>query len=75
MILGLLTIITIFVIRLGFVASVALPDQITLPAGLTATAFTQGADWYAVITTDDQILIYDRADGTLRQTIAIKAIP
>ncbi len=75
MILGLLTIIVLFVIRLGVVAPVALPDQITLPSGLRASAFTQGADWYAVVTTDDQILIYDRTSGALRQTIAIKPTP
>ncbi|MES2968886.1 MAG: DUF6476 family protein, partial [Pseudomonadota bacterium] len=35
------------------------------------TAFTQGAGWFAVVTADDRILIFDRANGTLRQTIQI----
>ena len=48
-----------------------LPDTIALPDGTTPAAFTQGSDWFAIVTTDDRILIYDRAGGTLRQTIAI----
>ncbi|MEO0751304.1 MAG: DUF6476 family protein, partial [Pseudomonadota bacterium] len=35
-------------------------------------AFTQGDDWYAVVTEDDQILIFDRDSGTLRQTITVE---
>lgn len=48
-----------------------LPEVITLPDGTNATAFTQGPDWYAVVTADDQILIFDRATGRLRQTLTI----
>ncbi len=48
-----------------------LPEVITLPSGETATAFTQGADWYAVVTAGNEILIFDRATGRLRQRIAI----
>ncbi|MGR3495597.1 DUF6476 family protein [Citreimonas sp.] len=52
-------------------ARAPLPERIALPDGTTATAFTQGPDWYAVVTADDRILIFDRAAGTLRQSIAI----
>lgn len=48
-----------------------LPDQITLPDGAVATSFTQGPDWYAVVTASDEILIFDRATGRLRQTLQI----
>ncbi len=54
-------------------ASAPLPEVITLPSGAKASAFTQGPDWYAVVTTDDQILIFDRASGKLRQTLQIEA--
>ena len=75
MIAGLVIIIALFVIRFSeepatYVAP--LPEAITLPDGTTATAFTQGRDWYAVVTESDEILIFDRTSGTLRQTIRIE---
>ncbi|WP_288939814.1 DUF6476 family protein [uncultured Roseovarius sp.] len=71
MIAGLLVIIFLFVTRLGNQAP-TLPDSIALPDGAKATAFTQGGDWYAVVTEDDRILIYDRAGGALRQVVDIE---
>ncbi|HKL04286.1 MAG TPA: DUF6476 family protein [Roseovarius sp.] len=71
MIAGLLVIIFLFVTRFGSTGP-DLPDTITLPDGASAAAFTQGQDWYAVVTGDDRILIFDRDSGTLRQTIAIE---
>ena len=70
MILGVLAIIFLLVMRLQQPAPLALPDQLSLPDGTTATAFTQTDDWIAIITDDNQIIIYER-DGTLRQTIQI----
>lgn len=52
-------------------APLALPEQVTLPDGSTATAFTIGSDWFGIVTESDEILIYDRATGTLRQTITL----
>ena len=76
MILGLVTIIALIVIRVPNVIRtvadpVPLPENITLPADTKPASFTQGSDWYAVITTKDKILIFNRSDGKLRQTIAI----
>lgn len=48
-----------------------LPETITLPKGATATAFTRGDDWLAIIT-DDAIMIYDAETGALRQTVMLK---
>ncbi len=70
MILGVLAIIVLLVMRLQQPAPLALPDQLTLPDGTTATAFTQTDDWIAIITDDNRIVIYER-NGTLRQTIQI----
>jgi hypothetical protein len=70
MILGFLVLIAVFVIRLN-AEPIALPDTITLPDGATATAFTQGQDWFAVVTADDTILIFDRLTGALFQTVTI----
>ena len=75
MILGLLTIIALFVMRFANPGTspgpLALPDSITLPEGTIATAFTKGDDWIAIVTEDDRILIYD-PEGTLLRQIEIK---
>lgn len=52
-------------------ARAPLPEVITLPSGAKASTFTQGPDWYAVVTSEDEILIFDRATGKLRQTLRI----
>ncbi|MFQ5438761.1 MAG: DUF6476 family protein [Paracoccaceae bacterium] len=76
MIAGLVTVIVLIVIRVPQVVRtiddpVPLPASITLPNGTEATSFTQGPDWYAVVTGNDEILIFNRDDGSLRQTIRI----
>lgn len=76
MIAGLVTIIVLIVIRVPNVIRtidepVPLPDVITLPNGTTAAAFTQAGDWFAVVTKNDEILIFNREDGALRQKIQI----
>jgi hypothetical protein len=76
MIAGLLTIIVLIVIRVPTVINtvedpVPLPEAVTLPDGTVAASFTMGPDWYAVVTADNQILIFNRDDGTLRQTLTI----
>ena len=71
MIAGLLAIITLLVIRFP-TAAPALPEAITLHDGTRAQAFTATARWYAVVTTDDRILIYDRDTGDLRQEITVQ---
>jgi len=71
MIGGLLVIVALLVIRFSSTAP-ALPDSITLPDGTKAEAFTMGKGWYAVVTGKDQILIFDRNTGKLRQTITLE---
>ena len=71
MIAGFLVLIAALVIRLNS-DPLPLPDRITLPEGVTATAFTQGPDWFAVVTSDNRILIYDRTTSALRQEVAIE---
>ena len=70
MIAGFLVLIAALVIRLN-ADPLPLPDRITLPEGVTATAFTQGTDWFAVVTSDNRILIYDRTTSALRQEVVI----
>lgn len=71
MIGGLLVIVSLFVIRFSSTAP-KLPDSITLPDGAKAQTFTVGRSFYAVVTQDDTILIFDRATGELSQTITLK---
>jgi len=71
MIGGLLVIVALFVIRFSSSPPV-LPDSITVPDGTRAEAFTIGRSWYAVVTGDDTILIFDRSTGNLRQTIILE---
>ncbi len=72
---GVLVVIALLVIRLSQDPTPgvgpALPDGIALPAGTHAQAVTFGADWIAVVTTDEQILIYDATSGTLKQSLQI----
>ena len=71
MICGVVVLIAAVVIRLNAAPPPSLPEAIALPEGTAAQAVTFGADWYAVVTTDDQILVFDRDTGALRQEIAI----
>lgn len=75
MIGGFLTIVGLFVMRFTELNSVELPDRIILPDGATATAFTRGEEWFAVVTDDDEILIYSRITGNLHQRVRIEALP
>ena len=71
MVVGFIVIVVLFVIRFSDAFGPKLPDVITLPDGAEPAAFTQGGDWYAVVTEDDRILIYDRDSGELRKTIVL----
>ena len=72
MIGGLITIVALLVIRFSGDAPVV-PDNVTLPEGVEAEAFTLGADWYAVVTKGGaEILVFDRASGALRKRVPIE---
>ncbi|MCR9147518.1 MAG: DUF6476 family protein [Rhodobacteraceae bacterium] len=75
MIAGVVVIIGLLVTRFATDSSPAFPARITLPDGTTATAFTRGQGWYAVVTQADEILIFDGTTGSLRQTIEINNTP
>ncbi|SFR55631.1 hypothetical protein SAMN04488002_3166 [Litoreibacter janthinus] len=76
MIVGLVVMIALVVIRLnGSPPTMALPDYITLPDGTRAASFTQAPNWYAVVTDDDRILIFNRDSGELTQQIKVKSRP
>jgi hypothetical protein len=70
MIGGVLLIIVLIVMRFQSVPP-NLPDTLTLPDGVRAVSFTQGPEWFAVVTDGNQILIFDRVTGSLKKTVDI----
>jgi hypothetical protein len=71
MILGLVAVVALLVIRLQVPSGPFVPDAIVLPEGVTATAYTQGTGWIAIVTSDDEILIYDPDGHALVRRIPI----
>lgn len=72
MILGVVVIAAALVIRLTQPTAIAMPDQIVLPAKARALAVTEGPDWYGIVTSDQQFLVFDKLTGQLRQTVQIR---
>lgn len=71
MIVGVAVIIALLVIRLQRPVPLALPEVVTLPPQVKATAFTRGPDWIAVVTDDNRIFIYDSTGETVLQEITV----
>ena len=69
MIVGSVTVMVALVQRLR-VPSVAVPEALALPAGVRPVAVTRGPGWWAVVSQDDRILIFD-GSGTLRDEVAV----
>ncbi|CUJ92016.1 hypothetical protein PH7735_01438 [Shimia thalassica] len=67
---GLVVVVALIVIRLNDNGP-TMPEQITLPDGVSATAITIGQGWWAVVTDDQRILIYDQVTGALKQSLQI----
>ncbi len=71
MIGGVLVTFALIVIRLTD-RTPTLPDQVELPDGARAQSVTIGNNWYAVVTDDNRILIFDKTTGRLRQEITVE---
>jgi Family of unknown function (DUF6476) len=71
MIGGVLITFALIVIRLSD-RTPTLPEDITLPNGASAQAVTIGSNWYAVVTDDNRILIFDKTTGKLRQSVSLE---
>ncbi|WP_439140622.1 DUF6476 family protein [Planktotalea sp.] len=70
MIGGVVLIIALLVIRLNDKPAM-LPENVVLPEGVEAKAVTLGESWYGIVTQTDEILIFDRLTGKLRQRLQI----
>lgn len=71
MIGGVLITFALIVIRLSD-RTPTLPEDVTLPDGANAQAVTIGSNWYAVVTHDNRILIFDKTTGKLRQSVTLE---
>ena len=70
MIVGVVLIAALLVIRLNQ-PTLAIPDQVNLPAGTVAVSYTQTQDWFAVVTDENKILIFN-LNGQLTQEVDVK---
>lgn len=75
MIVGVITVVGLLVTRMPDAnAFPILPEDLVLPDGAVAEAVTMGKGWIAVVTTDQELLVFS-PDGALRQKIRIKTGP
>ena len=75
MIVGFILIVVLFVIRFqefGRHESLPIPSRIVLPDGTEPIAYTRGPNWYAVVTSENRILIYDHSTGDLINEVEIE---
>jgi hypothetical protein len=70
MIAGIIIVIALLVIKLQ-PSNIKIPDNIILPKGSTAISYSQGSDWIAITTSDNNILIFDGKTGVIRHKINI----
>lgn len=73
-IVGFVALVALFAVRFGEFGTPrpTLPPEILLPPGSRPAAFTQGTDWFAVVTDSDEILIFDMEGGPPVQTIKVR---
>lgn len=71
MIAGMVLIVGVLFVKLQD-TSLAIPDELELPQGAVPEAITQASDWIGVVTQDGRILIFDKANGALRQEITLR---
>ena len=65
MILGVLAIVALLVIRLQSPAP-GVPS-LALPEGVAVQSVSRGADWFAVVTEDGRVLVFDAEGGLSRE--------
>ena len=75
MIVGFVIIVVLFVLRFkdfGNRLGVQAPEGIEVPPDVRITSYTQGEDWYLLVTDKQEILVFDQASGELLQRIELK---
>jgi hypothetical protein len=66
MIVGFVTIVCVFVINFRKSHSL-IPATLELPDDIIPIAYTQTRNWYAIVTDDDEILIFDNTGNEIQQ--------
>ncbi len=63
MILGLITMVSVFVTRFPKAGphEIILPEYLSLPADITPSAVTFGAGWVAIVDGGQRIIVFDSA--------------
>lgn len=70
MIGGVITIVSLLVTRMPDGTGPSMPENLTLPDGLSAEAVTVARDMVLVVTSDGRVLVFGR-NGQFRQEIAL----
>ena len=70
-IVGLIVLISVIVMRVQQNPPLALPARVALPEGTSPIAITQGPGWYAIVSEDSRILVFDTETGALIQEVTI----
>ena len=47
------------------------PDRIALPLGVVAETFSVSEKWYAIISTEDEVIIFDRSTREMTHRIEL----
>lgn len=71
MIGGVALVVVLLAMRLTERPAPMLPETVTLPDDAKARAVTVGEGWFLVVTDRDEILVFDRTTGALRQRVTI----
>jgi hypothetical protein len=71
MIVGIVAVVGLMLVRLTRTPPPMLPASVSLPDGASARAVTVGEGWFLVVTDRDEILIFDRTTGALRQRVQL----
>lgn len=66
---GMIAVVALLWVRLNQPVLPELPDTITLPQDAQIRAVTFATDRIVVLTTDDRVLVYDRAGTLVGQTV------
>jgi hypothetical protein len=66
MIVGFVIIVCVFVINFQKI-HVLVPATLELPDDIIPIAYTQTRNWYAIVTDDDEILIFDNTGNEIQQ--------
>jgi hypothetical protein len=66
MIVGFVIIVCVFVINFRK-SHVLVPATLELPDDIIPIAYTQTRNWYAIVTDDDEILIFDNTGNEIQQ--------